>query len=168
MEKSKKRISLWLIILLVGILISVLFVAFGFYKQNDAKKINEMNAQEAQRQSNEKYEKANERYTEIEEELEELKKKYNEKQEECSALDMSDPNWFSNSTSCQNQASDINSQIIDLETEQFKLKNDSYVVYYKLVEPMSYQIFYIIGACIFGVSAIASLIIYLVKRKKST
>ena len=76
MEKSKKRIPLPLLILMIGVLISVILVAFGLYRQSDAKKTNEKNAQEAQKQSNEKYEKANERYAEIDEELSDLKAQY--------------------------------------------------------------------------------------------
>ena len=167
MEKSKKRIPLLLLILMMGGLISVILLAFGLYRQSDAKKTNEKNAQEAQKQSNEKYEKANERYAEIDEELSDLKAQYEAKLQECDSLNQSDSNWFENINVCQRQASDIDSQITDLETEQFKLKNDSYVVYYTLVEPMSYQIFYIIGACVFGVSALAAFIIYLVKGKKT-
>lgn len=167
MEKTKKRMPLPLLILMIEALISVMLVAFVFYKQNDAKKTKEKNAQEAQKQSQEKVEAANKRYAEIEKQLSELRTKYNQKQTECDSLDMSNPNWFSNKNSCQRQVSDINSQIVHLETEQFKLKNDSYAVYYTLVEPMSYQIFYITGACVFGVSALAAFIIYLVKGKKT-
>ena len=61
----------------------------------------------------------------------------------------------------------INSQIDNLESEQWNLTHANYTVYYDLVKPMSYQIFYIIGASIAGAALLGAFIIYLVKGKKS-
>ena len=58
-------------------------------------------------------------------------------------------------------------KINDLETEKFKIENYDNTVYYQKVKPMSYQIFYIIGASIAGVSLLGAFIIYLVKDKKT-
>lgn len=67
----------------------------------------------------------------------------------------------------QREATNIKTQISELESEQFKLKNGDYTVYYQLVKPMSYQIFYIIGGSIAVLALLGSFIIYLVKGKKT-
>ena len=54
-----------------------------------------------------------------------------------------------------------------LESEDELIKSKDYTGYYEEVKPMSYQIFYIIGASVFGVSLLGAFIIYLVKGKKS-
>lgn len=78
-----------------------------------------------------------------------------------------DSNWYADKTNCQSEVSKIQSQISDLENEQGKLENADYRVYYNLVKPMSYQIFYIIGGSIAGLAALGAFIIYLVKGKKN-
>ena len=54
-----------------------------------------------------------------------------------------------------------------LEMEDTVIKNKDYTVYYDKVKPMSYQIFYIIGASIAGLAILGAFIIYLVKGKKT-
>lgn len=51
--------------------------------------------------------------------------------------------------------------------ENAAIKNKDYTVYYDEVKPMSYQIFYIIGASIAGLALLGAFIIYLVKGKKT-
>ena len=51
--------------------------------------------------------------------------------------------------------------------EDTTIRNKDYTVYYDLVKPMSYQIFYIIGTSIVALAALGAFIIYLVKGKKS-
>ena len=55
----------------------------------------------------------------------------------------------------------------DLESEDSTIKNKDYTGYYQKVKPMSYQIFYIIGASIAGAALLGAFIIYLVKGKKT-
>ena len=80
---------------------------------------------------------------------------------------MSDPNWFANKTKCQTETQEINIQIGKLEAEKLQIEYYDNTVYYDLVKPMSYQIFYIIGGAIAGLGALGAFIIYLVKGKKS-
>ena len=54
-----------------------------------------------------------------------------------------------------------------LEMEDTAIKNKDDIVYYDLVKPMTYQIFYIIGASIAGVALLGAFIIYLVKGEKT-
>ena len=100
-------------------------------------------------------------------ELKPLKEQYESKQQQCNSLNMSDPNWFADNSKCQREAQEINSQITELETEQWQIENYDNTVYYDLVKPMSYQIFYIIGGAIAVLGALGAFIIYLVKGKKS-
>lgn len=53
------------------------------------------------------------------------------------------------------------------EWKMQRIKNKDYTVYYDEVKPMSYQIFYIIGASIAGLALLGAFIIYLVKGKKT-
>lgn len=80
---------------------------------------------------------------------------------------MKDPNWYANSTKCQREASEMKSKLSNLEMENTSIKNKNYTSYYQEVKPMSYQIFYIIGASIVGAALLGAFIIYLVKGKKT-
>lgn len=165
--QEKRKLPLPLVILIIGLVIGVLLAAFGFYKQQNAKKINEKRYNEAYKLSQEKVDAANKRYSEIENQLSSLNSQYESKKQECDSLNMNDSNWFANKNKCEREASSIDSKITELEMEQFKLKNGDYSVTYANVKPMSYQIFYIIGASVFGLSLLGSFIIYLVKGKKT-
>ena len=55
----------------------------------------------------------------------------------------------------------------NLESEDTAIKSKDYTVYYDLVKPMSYIIFYIIGASVAGLALLGAFIIYLVKGKKT-
>lgn len=80
---------------------------------------------------------------------------------------MNDPNWFADKSKCRREASEMHSRLSSLEMEDTAIKNKDYTGYYDLVKPMSYQIFYIIGASIAGAALLGAFIIYLVKGKKS-
>ncbi|MBR2711189.1 MAG: hypothetical protein IKE89_01835 [Bacilli bacterium] len=51
--------------------------------------------------------------------------------------------------------------------EDTLIKSKDYTVYYDLVKPMSYIIFYIIGAAVAVLALLGAFIIYLVKGKKT-
>lgn len=165
--QNKKKLPLPIIILIIGLVIGVLFAVFGFYKQTEAKKTNEKRYKQAYKLYQENVESAKKRYAEIEEELSALRPQYETKSQECDSLNMRDPNWFADKNKCDREASGFYSQISELESEQFELENSDYSVTYQNVDPMSYQIFYIIGASFFGVLALGAFIIYLVKGKKT-
>lgn len=165
--ENKKKLPLPLLILIISIAIGLVFCGVGVVKQNIAKKTNEERYNEAYKLSQEKINAANKRLKEIEEEISPLKEQYELKNQECDSLKMGDANWFANKTKCQREANEINSQITELESEAWELENGNYTVFYDLVKPMSYQIFYIIGGCIAGLGTLGAFIIYLVKGKKT-
>lgn len=166
MEK-KKKLPLPLLILLIGAAVGVVFCGIGLFKQFDAKRINEERYNEAYKKALDNKKILEKRYKEIAEELEPLKNQYDIKRQECDGMSMTDPNWFANNSKCQREATEIDSQINKLETEQFQIENYDNTVYYNKVKPMSYLIFYIIGGSIFGVALLVAFIIYLVKGKKT-
>lgn len=164
---NKKKLPLPLLILIIGVSIGLVVAGIGLYKQNNSKRINKERYEEAYKQSQAKVDAANKRFEVIETEIKPLKEKYEAKNQECDAMNMRDDNWYENVTKCRREATEINSQITDLKTEQFQLENDNYTVFYSTVKPMSYQIFYIIGGSIAGLAALGAFIIYLVKGKKT-
>ena len=168
MEKAKK-ITLPIKIIIIGCIIGLVVAGIGGIKQIAANKTNEERKQEALKASEEAVAKAKERLKETEKEYNELKTQYDAKAIECDTINanMSDSNWYVNSTKCQREKSEINSKMTDLEIEETEIKNKDYTGYYQIVKPMSYQIFYIIGASIAGLAILGAFIIYLVKGKKT-
>lgn len=164
---QKKKLPLPVLVLIIGIGIGLLFAGFGLFKQFDAKKINEERYQEAYKKSQVKVDAANKRLAEIKEEIAPLEDEKTAKEKECNSLNMMDSNWYADKTNCQSEVRKIQSQISDLENEQWKLEKADYTVYYDLVKPISYQIFYIIGGSIAGLAALGAFIMYLVKGKKN-
>ncbi len=165
--KNEKSLPLPLLILLISFVLGLGISGIGLVRQMMAKKTNEERYQEAYKQAQENQKKLEKRYAEITEELKTLKSQYDAKTQECNSLDMFSDNWFSDTAKCQNEAAEINSQIMDLESEQFEIENFDNTVFYNKVNPMSYYIFYIIGGAVFGLGALGAFIIYLVKGKKT-
>ena len=166
-QKAKKKIiRISLIILIAGLLIGAGFMIFAALKQKEAKKINEQRYQEAYKQSEAKVEAAKARLNEIEVEKEPLIQQYNAKMQECDSIVTGSDGWFARTNQCHREASEIDSKIDDLETEQFKLENGNYTVYYTMILPKKYNIFYIIGGIIMGVSILASVLVYVFAKKR--
>lgn len=166
MEK-KKKLPLPILIIIIGCVFGLIIAGIGLFKQIDSKRINDERKAAALKASQEAVNKANKRLEEIKEEYYPIKEQYEKKQQECDSLNMQDPNWFADKNKCQREANDLKSKMTDLEMEDTAIKNKDYTVYYQEVKPMSYQIFYIIGASVAGVSLLGAFIIYLVKGKKS-
>ena len=167
-QAKKKIIKISIIILIVGLVVGIGLMGFGFYKQKSAKKINEQRYQEAYKQSSENVEKAKKRLSEIATEQSTLKTQLEAKQSECDALSatMGSADWFANSSKCQREASEIRDQINNLESEAFKLNNADYTVYYKSISVSKYNIFYIIGGGIILLAALGALIFYLIAKRR--
>ncbi|MGN1355109.1 MAG: hypothetical protein ACI4WP_00370 [Bacilli bacterium] len=165
--ENKKKITLPIMIIIIGCIIGLVVAGIGGIKQISAGKTNEERKQAALKASEEAVAAANARLKEIEEEYYPLKEQYEKKQQECDSLNMSDPNWFADKSKCQREASEMQSRLSSLEMEDTAIKNKDYTGYYQKVKPMSYQIFYIIGASIAGAALLGAFIIYLVKGKKS-
>ena len=165
--KEKKKITLPIKIIIIGCIIGAVVAGIGGIKQIMANKTNEERRQAALKASEEAIAKANVRLEEIEKEYNDLKSKYDAKTAECDAIAPGSDGWFEKSQKCQREKQDLYGQMSDLEFENSTIKNRDYTGYYQVVKPMTYQIFYIIGASIAGVALLAAFIIYLVKGKKT-
>lgn len=165
--QKKKKITLPIKVIIIGCIIGIVIAGIGGIRQISANKTNEERKQQAQKEVDEQVAKANERLKEIEKEYYPLKDQLAAKEQECNSMDMSDPAWFVNNTTCQNEVSEIREQLNSLEMEDTAIKSKDYTVYYDVVKPMSYIIFYIIGAAVAGLALLGAFIIYLVKGKKT-
>lgn len=165
--ENKKKLPLPIIIIIIGAILGLLVSGIGLYKQIDSKRINKERKETAIKESQEAVNKANERLKEIEKEYYPLKEQYENKKQECDSLNIGNSNWFADKSKCEREASDLKSKMNALEMEDTVIKSKDYTAYYQSVNPMSYQIFYIIGASILGVALLGAFIIYLVKGKKS-
>lgn len=163
-EKNNKKIAIKIFI--VGLIISIILCGIGFIRQNGAKKTNEERAQQAYQQSQAAVDEAKKRLEEIRTEMVPLQEQYEAKQQEADSMNISAPNWFSEHQRVQREASNIYSQITALESERFQIENADYTGYYQLVEPITYLIFYYIGAGVFVLMSLIALIYFLVTRKK--
>ena len=166
MEK-KKKITLPIKVIIIGCIIGLIVAGIGGIKQISANKTNEDRKKAALQASKEAIAKANERLAEIEKEYDEVKSQYNAKAEECDKIVTGSDGWFENSKKCQREKQELQGKMWDLESENDVIKNKDYTGYYEKVKPMTYQIFYIIGASIAGLALLGAFIIYLVKGKKT-
>ena len=165
--EQKKKITLPIKVIIIGCIIGLIVVGIGGIKQINANKTNEERKQAAQKASKEAIEQANARLKEIEKEYYPLKEQLEKKEQECDAINVHDADWFNKSSKCQREASEMSKKISKLEIENAAIKSKDYTAYYQEVKPMSYQIFYIIGASIAGAALLGAFIIYLVKGKKT-
>ena len=157
-EKNNKKIAIRIFI--VGLIIGLVLCGIGLIKQNNAKKTNEERHIQAGEQSQMAIDKANARLKEIEQEIPLLQEQYEAKQNEANSMNMRDQNWFADHSKVQNEAMNIRSQINALEAEKFQIENADYRVFYPLVEPITYNIFYYIGAGVFAVLSLIALIYF--------
>lgn len=165
--ETKKKITLPIKIIIIGCIIGIVIASIGGIKQIGAKKTNEERKKAAEKASKEAVKNANAKLKEMEKEYNSLKEEAEKKNLECDAMNMRDSDWFEKHSKCQREASEMEERLNNLEMEATSIKNKDYTGYYNEVEPMSYQLFYIIGASVAGVSIIGAFIIYLVKGKKS-
>lgn len=165
--ETKKKITLPVKVVIIGCIIGLVVAGIGLFKQIDSKRINEERKDAALKQSQAAVDAANARLKEIETEYYPLKEQLEKKEQECDVMNMRDSDWFEKHSKCQREASELRSRVNSLEMEDTAIKNKDYTVYYDKVKPMSYQIFYIIGASIAGAALLGAFIIYLVKGKKT-
>lgn len=165
--ETKKKITLPIKIIIIGCIIGIVIASIGGIRQIGAKKTNEERKKAAEKASKEAVKNANAKLKEMEKEYNSLKEEAEKKNLECDAMNMRDADWFEKHSKCQREASEMEERLNNLEMEATSIKNKDYTGYYNEVEPMSYQLFYIIGASVVGVSIIGAFIIYLVKGKKS-
>lgn len=165
--ETKKKITLPIKIIVIGCIIGIIIASIGGIRQIGAKKTNEERKKAAIKASKEAVKNANAKLKEMEKEYNSLKEEAEKKNLECDAMNMRDADWFEKHSKCEREASKMEERLNSLEMEATSIKNKDYTGYYNEVEPMSYQLFYIIGASVTGVSIIGAFIIYLVKGKKS-
>lgn len=163
-EKNNKKISIR--IFAIGIMLALILCTIGIVKQKMAENTNEERAKAAFEQSQNAVDNAKARLEEIAEELKPLLQQYEAKNKESDMLSTKDPDWFAKKAQLQREISSISSQINALELEQFQIQNADYTVFYQLVEPITYNIFYYIGAGVFSVASLIALIYFLATRKK--
>ena len=162
-----KKITLPIKVIIIGCIIGLLIAGIGGIKQIAANKTNKERKEAALKQSQESVDAAKKRLKEIEDEYYPLKEEHEKKQQECDAIVTGSDGWFAAKNKCTREAQEMQSKLWDLESEDSAIKNKDYTVYYQKIKPMSYQIFYIIGASIAGLALLGAFIIYLVKGKKS-
>ena len=165
--ESKKKITLPIQIIIIGCIIGLVVAGIGGLKQISANKTNEERKQAALKASEEAVEKANLRLAEISTQYNELKTQYDAKADECDSIVAGSEGWFERSNKCSREKQELQGKLWNLEAEDAELRNKDYTGYYQLVKPMTYQIFYIIGASIVGLALLGAFIIYLVKGKKT-
>lgn len=162
--KNNNKISI--IIFIIGIIITSILCGIGLIKQNNAKITNEERKQQALEQSQNAVDNANSRLKEIEQEISLLQEQYETKNSEINSLNMRSSDWFEKHSQLQIEIGNINAQINSLKSEKNQIENADYTAYYKLVEPITYNVFYYIGAGVFGIMSLIALIYFLVSRKK--
>ncbi len=166
-DTNTKKIKLPLKVILVSLAISLLICGIGLYTQMDSARIEDERKEEALEQSQLKVDAAEERLSEIDKEVILLEEELATKSKEQSSLVMTDPNYFQDYSSLMTEISSLRNEINTLGVEKTQLTNASYTVYYDLIDPMTYNIFYIIGGSILGAGILGAFIIYLVKGKKT-
>ena len=170
-EKSKKKITIIsLVVFIITLLVGCSLIALGIIKTNtskkDAEKINQERYNAAYQESQNQIAQAEQRLKEIASEKEALNLQYDAKEQECDSLDKFAGDWFSKVNQCEREASRIKSKINDLDTEERKLNNKNYNVYYDKVEAKNYIPLSVFGGVIIFIGGIISLSIYLMAKRR--
>lgn len=168
-NNERKNAKIALKVFIVGAILSLIIGGIGVFKQINAKNTDEKAKQEAIKLSEQKIELAKARLQEIQTEYNELKNKYNELENECNIIDTKmgiDNDWFTKSSKCKNEKSEVNYKMNKLELEYSEIQSADYTAYYPLVDSFTYKLFYYIAAGVFGVDILISVIFFLVTRKK--
>ena len=177
-EKNNRKIAVR--ILIIGTLISCILFGVGWIRQKQVIKTNDQRYNNAYSESLTKAGKAQDRLNEIIEEANTLKEQIsnleieianmkNEKQKIFTEdRDFSDRYYAKDGeiTVKETELSDLRTRYNNLNLEGSKLKNGDYTVYYNIVQPINYMIFYYIGAGFLGLTILISLIYFLVTRRK--
>lgn len=164
---GNKKIVLPIKVIIIGCIIGLVVAGIGGIKQIDSKRINNERKEAALKASQKAVDIANNRLKEIEIEYGDLKKQYDAKTSQCESIVTGSDGWFQKTQTCSREKQELQSKLWDLEAEDKLIKSKDYTGYYDEVKPMSYQIFYIIGASIAGLALLGAFIIYLVKGKKT-
>lgn len=164
--EQKKGKSVAMIVLIVGIILGVIFLGIGVFKQNDAKKINQQRYNDAYSQSEANVKRAEKRMKELNDQYDSLESAIEEKARECDSIVTGSEGWFERQGECDRELLKLEDQHNSNQNEYNSLKNADYTVYYQKVKPINYLIFYIIGGSIILLTSLSSLLIYIIKEKK--
>ena len=165
--EKKKKMTLPIKIMIIGCILGLVVAGIGCIKQISANKINAERKQAAMKASDEAVDAANKRLDEIAKEYEDVKTKYSAKSAECDAIVPDSPSNITKISTCRKEEQELQQQLWELESEDSMIKAQDYGAYYQTVDPMTYRIFYIIGASIAGLALLGAFIIYLVKGDKT-
>lgn len=160
-EKSKKKVTIIaIVVLLVGLALGLFLIGLGVSKQNAAKRENETNYKLAQEAAQSKAAEAEKRLEEIKKEIDDYNTQINALHEQKDALNMSDPNWFAQTSKYQREISDLDKKVAQLNTEKFKLENSNYTAEYDEISLSRFVPFYFFGGFIIVVFGGIALSIY--------
>lgn len=164
---NKKFKTISLSVFIVGLLIGLGLITFGLIKTNEAGQINVEREAAATAEVEAKVAAAEQRLDEVQSELASLNSQYDTKEAECNSMNMRDTDWFAKHSQCQREASNLQSQIMDLESEEFQLEHANYTVYYDKEMPEQYIPFYIFGGFVILASAVIALAIWLITKRRA-
>lgn len=177
-EKNNTKLSIKIFI--AGIIIALVLCGVGFYKQNDSKRIEEERKGQAYEQSQKAIDQANSRLEEIKKEMETIETQINNLDTEIKSMQNESQTIFMQDSgfserynakkleidSKEKEQSQLETQYYNLEQEKFQIENGDYTVYYDLVKPITYNIYYYIAAGVFALMSLIALIYFLATRKK--
>ena len=153
-EINKKAMKKVLIFLSIGIFVSLTLLITGFIRKQVINKQNAKAYQIAYDESENKAKEAKKRIEDIKIEKDNLAKQIETKNNECSIIsaELSDI--------CNSELKTLRKNLSDLEKEKLSLERENYTVYYKIVSPSKYKVFFFLsGGFLVGI-IIFSILIY--------
>ena len=154
-EKGKKTIMvLAVLILIVGLSIGGLLIYKGV---NEKQNVNNT--------TNEQEVKDKARLAEIEKEKEELNQKISAKQYECDSIAIGSDNWFEENKKCNREVLSLESQLNELDSEEFKLENNDYD-FDKKINSSDSNKYFMIGGFIIIVTFMVSGVLFMIAKKR--
>ena len=164
---KKKSNKVLLIVFIIGLIIGISTIVIGVFKQNNVEKTNKQLYEKAQEELQSKLSDARKRIDEINVELEDLNTSMDNLTKEESNLIIGSSNWINKKSEINHKKYNIQVQINNLQAEKTVLENTEFDVSYAIIEPITYRIFYYIGAAIIVCDILTVLIIYLILKNKS-
>ena len=177
-EKNNKKIAIKVFV--TGLIICVVLCGIGFIKQNIANKTNQERYNYAYTQSQSNVDAAKKRLEEIgeigvplESQISNLEKEIHTMENEKTKIFNEDRGFSDRYYAKDNEINEkeaellkLRAQLNDLNIEADQIGNKNYTVYYSPVKPITYLIFYYIGAGVFALMSLIALIYFLATRKK--
>ena len=177
-ETNNKKIAVKVFV--AGLIICTILCGIGYIKQNMANKTNQERYNEAYAQSQSNVDAAKKRLEEIgeigvplESQISNLEKEIHAMENEQTKIFNEDRGFSDRYYAKDNEINEkeaellkLRAQLNDLNIEADQIGNKNYTVYYSPVKPITYLIFYYIGAGVFALMSLIALIYFLATRKK--